>query len=221
MPRFDVVATDLDRTFSREDLGVDDDALRAVAELRRAGVLAILATGRTEAEVADKPGLSRAFDAYVLESGARVGRWGALEDAPVPLLGLDGLGHDLQARGIEAWRGPRSLSVAREHLAEVTALATKHAVTALPNRDRVDLVPSGIDKGRGLARALELLAPGRRLTVLAVGDGENDAGLLRAADHRVAVANAVDGLRQLAHEVAPLPAAQGFAWVVRNRVLVH
>jgi hydroxymethylpyrimidine pyrophosphatase-like HAD family hydrolase len=217
--RFDVVATDLDRTFSREDLDIDPQALEAVADLRRAGILAILATGRTEGEVALKPGLAGAFDCYVLECGARVGRWGALRDAHVPLVGLDGLCADLKAAGVEVWRGPMSASVARADEGKATGLAVKHGVTALPNRDRIDLVPAGIDKGVGLAKALELLAPGRRLRVVAIGDGENDMGLLRAADHRVAVANATQGLIALAHEVTPHPAAAGFRWLVRNRVL--
>lgn len=217
--RFDAVATDLDRTFSRQDLGLDPDALAAVDELRRAGILAILATGRTEGEVAGKPGLSAAFDGYVLECGARYGRWGDLRPANVPLTGLDGLCAALQARGVEVWRGPMSASIARADLEHAAPLAVEHEVTALPNKDRVDLVPAGVDKGVGLANVLEILAPGRRLRVVAVGDGENDLGLLRAADHRVAVANAVPGLVALAHEVTPHPAADGFKWLVRERVL--
>lgn len=217
----DVVVTDLDRTFSREDLAIDPDALRAVAQLREAGLLAILATGRTEGEVAQKPGLRDAFDGFVLECGARYGRWGRLQDANVPLTGLDGLCRDLFALGIDVWRGPMSGSIARADLDRTAPLAVRHEVTVLPNKDRVDLVPAGIDKGVGLARLLEVLAPGRRLRVVAVGDGENDLGLLRAADHRVAVANAVPSLVALAHEVAPLPAADGFKWLVRERVLAR
>lgn len=217
--RCDVVATDLDRTFSREDLEIDPQALEAVAQLRRAGILTVLATGRTEGEVALKPGLPEAFDCYVLECGAQVGRWGALRAANVPLAGLDGLCGDLKAAGVEVWRGPMSGSVARADLPKAAALAVKHGVNVLPNRDRVDLVPAGIDKGVGLAKALELLAPGRRLHVVAIGDGENDLGLLRAADHRVAVANATQGLMALAHEVAPHPASAGFRWLVHDRVL--
>lgn len=217
--RVDVVATDLDRTFSRQDLEIDPDALRAVDELRQAGAVVLLATGRTEGEVAQKPGLRQAFDGYVLECGARYGRWGELQDVNVPLTGLDGLCADLKGQGIDVWRGPRSASIARADLARATPLAVAHEVTVLPNKDRVDLVPAGVDKGVGLAKLLELLAPGRRVRVAAIGDGENDLGLLRAADHRVAVANAVPELVALAHEVAPQPAADGFKWFARERVL--
>lgn len=211
-----VVATDLDRTFSREDLSIDPEALDLVAALRRAGVLTVLATGRTEGEVHHKTGLPEAFDGYVLECGARSGRWGRLKDANVGLGGLDRMCAELKAEGIEAWRGPMSASVARADVARATELAVRHGVTVLPNKDRVDLVPAGIDKGVGLARLLQDIAPGRRLHVAAIGDGENDLGLLRAADHRVAVANAVPGLRDLAYEVAPLPAADGFKWFARR-----
>ena len=214
--RVQVLATDLDRTFSREDLSIDPATLDLVAALRRAGILVILATGRTEGEVHTKPGLPEAFDGYVLECGARVGRWGRLRGANVTLAGLDRLCADLKAGGIDVWRGPMSASVARGDIARTTELAVRHGVTVLPNKDRVDLVPAGIDKGVGLGHILEELAPGRRMTVAAIGDGENDLGLLRAADHRVAVANGVPSLRDLAHEVAPLPAADGFKWFARR-----
>lgn len=218
MARFDAVATDLDRTFTREDLTIDQEALAALAQARAAGILAVLATGRAEHEVAER-GLGGLFDAYALESGARVGTWGALRDAPAPLAGLQALLKDLEVRGIEAWRGPRSASVERRHLPVVERLAARLGVAVLPNRDRVDLVPAGIDKGAGLAAALAAVAPGRHVRVLAVGDGENDVGLLRAAQHGVAVANAAQELKAVATEVAPLPASAGFAWVVRERLL--
>lgn len=218
-PAFDVVATDLDRTFSREDLTLDPAALAALADLRRAGVLAVLATGRTEAEVAERPGLAGAFDGYVLESGARIGRWGALRDTPAPSAGLDRVCTELAAAGVDVWRGPRSASIPRHGLALAAQLGARHGVDALPNRDRVDLVPAGIGKGPGLRDLLDLLAPGRRLRVAAIGDGENDLGLLGAADLAIAVPNASTRLLRVAHEVAPRPAAQGFAWLVRERVL--
>lgn len=214
--RIDVLATDLDRTFSREDLEVDTEALRLVADLRRAGVLVVLATGRTEGEVHAKPGLPEAFDGYVLECGARTGRWGALRSANVPLTGLEALCGHLKAIGIDVWRGPLSASIARTDLEQAAPLALRHEVTVLPNKDRADLVPVGIDKGVGLAALLQELTPGHRPFVLAIGDGENDLGLLRAADHRVAVSNAVPGLRDLAHEVAPFAAAEGFKWVAKR-----
>jgi len=64
------------------------------------------------------------------------------------------------------------------------------------NRNDVMVLPSGIDKGSGLLRALKEM--GLNGTIIAVGDGENDASLFRVAQFRVAVKNAVDPLKSMA-----------------------
>jgi hypothetical protein len=87
-----------------------------------------------------------------------------------------------------------------------------------PNRDRIDILPKGVDKGVGV-RALLQDWDRPRARVVAIGDGENDIGLFSVSDYAVAVANAVPSLRMAADEVAPYPAARGFTWLVDKRIL--
>jgi hydroxymethylpyrimidine pyrophosphatase-like HAD family hydrolase len=55
------------------------------------------------------------------------------------------------------------------------------------------LMPRHVDKGSGITAAVEALGVGAH-RVMAVGDGENDFSMLRAAGVRVAVPNAVPEL---------------------------
>jgi hypothetical protein len=65
------------------------------------------------------------------------------------------------------------------------------------NKGALMVLPPGINKGTGLAAALDELRLSAR-NVVAVGDGENDHALIEGCECSVAVANAVDTLIQRA-----------------------
>src|SRR6202011_945651 len=65
------------------------------------------------------------------------------------------------------------------------------------NKGAVMLLPSGVNKQTGLAAALEELGLSLRNTV-SVGDAENDHAMLTASECGVAVANALDALKDRA-----------------------
>jgi hydroxymethylpyrimidine pyrophosphatase-like HAD family hydrolase len=66
------------------------------------------------------------------------------------------------------------------------------------NKDSVMVCPPGVDKGTGVAEAIEHYAPVAETFVVCFGDGENDVALFGPADLRIAVSNAVDELKTIA-----------------------
>lgn len=96
----------------------------------------------------------------------------------------------------------------REHLGGAAELAYSENVC-------LDLMPPGIDKGRGLT-ALSTLMGFSMDSVLAIGDNHNDIPMIRAAAVGVAVANAVPQLRSIAHYIAPSNDDDGVADTIRR-----
>src|SRR6185436_7246242 len=68
------------------------------------------------------------------------------------------------------------------------------------NKGAVMILPPGINKASGLARALAELGLSAR-NLVAAGDAENDHALLDAAEYSVAVSNAITTLKQAADRV--------------------
>jgi hydroxymethylpyrimidine pyrophosphatase-like HAD family hydrolase len=65
-----VAALDLDGTLTSEDR-LSPEALEAIDQARRAGLVVVLVTGRIEEELkAEFPGIADHVDALVLENGA-------------------------------------------------------------------------------------------------------------------------------------------------------
>lgn len=211
-----VLATDLDRTFSRPDLHLDEAALRAAAELRSRGVRLVLATGQVLGVLADGSPLHDLFDAYIMEGGGVWGRPGAWHFTAPDVQPIRDLTNALVANGVEVRRGLASLSIATEDAAVLHKVPQVHAVDMRKNRDRIDFTPKGVDKAVALRIVLQEWGIDPRHAV-AVGDGENDAELLACVGHGVALANAVPGLKQVADEVAPYEAAAGWVWLA-NRI---
>lgn len=206
----DALAVDYDRTLTDESLRPVPAALSALAAARRAGKRIVVVSGRglpfLEVE------LGEAVDAIVAENGCLV-------------RGPDGT----TATGAPPWDlrthlDPLDLAIEYGELlasAEVEAtprlhealLAARIDADLVPNRDRVMVLPRGIDKAAGLRRALDLLGIDPERTA-AAGDGENDVPMLLLAGHRIAVANAVDEVKRVAHEVTQEYGGHGVArWV--------
>ena len=221
---FDVVVTDLDRTFTDLDLALDRSALAAARQLRQAGITLVLATGRRVQDLEAWPALHDAFDGFVVECGAVWGTWGRWHSTAPESAAVRSAARALKAQGCTLDEGAASCSVPADWAQRLDALPERKRLSVQPNRDRLDVVPAGVDKAAGLRLLLAHLAAARPASaarwpegprILAVGDGENDLPVFAASTRSVAVANAADIVRQAADEVAPLPAAQGFVWATR------
>src|SRR5690606_9963417 len=68
------------------------------------------------------------------------------------------------------------------------------------NKGSVMILPSGVNKATGLEAALEELGMSAH-NVIGVGDAENDHAFLRCAGYGVAVANALESLKETADRV--------------------
>lgn len=195
MPRWTVLASDFDGTLATEGW-VPVEALAAVARFRARGGRFVLVTGRRLPELFEVfPETDKVADLVIAENG------GILHDPAAPpdtLLGPpppEDLKEVLVSSGVvdveigellvSAWRADEiAVRRAAHHL------EPRWPCQVVPNKDRVMLLPAGVDKGTGLRAAVRAL--GAELTeVVGIGDGENDVPLLQAAGLGVAVADAV------------------------------
>lgn len=81
--------------------------------------------------------------------------------------------------------------------------------------DTLECVREGVDKGFGLLQCAEVLGLSRSETI-AVGDGENDLAMLRAAGLGVAMANAEASVRGAAALICPSNDEDGVAWLIER-----
>lgn len=213
MPRWSVLASDYDGTLATAGR-VPAEALDAVTRFREAGGTFVLVTGRRLPELYDVfPETDRFVDRVVAENG------GLLLDpssppevvlAPPPPDDLKSVLVDAGVVDVEI--GETLVSAWREDEIGLRRAAHRLAPAwpcqVVPNKDRVMLLPAGVDKGTGLAAALATLDVPLS-EVASIGDGENDVALLRAAGLGIAVADAVPGLRAHADLLTSADASAG------------
>jgi HAD superfamily hydrolase (TIGR01484 family) len=199
VPRWSVLASDFDGTLATAGR-VPVETLEAVSRFRAAGGTFVLVTGRRLPELYDVfPETDQVVDRVVAENG------GVLYDPKHPpsvvltVSPPDELKQVLVESGVtDVEIGDVLVSAWRDD--EIAVRRAAHRIAHLwpcqvvPNRDRVMLMPAGVDKGTGLAAAVATLGLSLR-DVVAIGDGENDVALLRAAGLGVAVADAVPALQ--------------------------
>lgn len=214
MRQYRVLASDYDGTLARHGR-VPAEAEDALVRYRAAGGLVVLVTGRRHEELEEVyPGIATSVDLLVAENG------GLLVDYPSDhrrtLLGArlpDELHEVLHREGVHIFEtGELIVSAAREDEAGVRRAAALldpgWPCQVVPNRDRVMLLPEGVDKGVGLRAALAVLDVDASAAV-AIGDAENDLPFLAAAGLGVAVADAVAGLLAVADLVTGAPGPLG------------
>jgi hypothetical protein len=121
---------------------------------------------------------------------------------------------------IPLWRGIAIAGTTMPHDGAVWAASRELglAVHVETNRNEVMVLPPGASKGAGLLNLLQREGLSPR-NLLAIGDAENDHSLLQAAEVKVAVANAVEGLQAIADHVTPEAGPAGVAGFVRRYLL--
>jgi HAD superfamily hydrolase (TIGR01484 family) len=202
--RFKALATDYDGTIAHHGT-VDPATVDALQQFKSTGRKLLLVTGREIPDLHSVFSETGIFDIIVAENGALL-YWPDTKQerilAPTPPKEFADL---LRQRGVKA------LSVGRVIVATVDPYGTEvqQAISELnldlniiPNKGSLMVLPNGVNKGFGLAAALnEFEIPSK--AVVAVGDAENDHSLLREAGFSAAVANALPELKKTAHWTTP------------------
>ena len=203
-------ATDYDGTLAHHGT-VEDAAIKALERLRRTGRRLLLVTGRRLDDLMEIFPRLDLFDRVVAENGAllfcpETRTEKLLADAACPKL-VEGL----RKRAVKPLYVGRAI-VGTEEPHETDALAVIHELAlelqVTFNKGSVMILPSGVNKATGLARALEemCLSPHN---VVAVGDAENDHAFLAACGCAAAVANALPPLKDRADLVLDRPHGLG------------
>jgi HAD superfamily hydrolase (TIGR01484 family) len=195
--RYLALASDYDGTLAH-DSHVSEEALAALRRLKDSGRKLILVTGREMPELQSVFPDYKICDAIVAENGALLvwpgeGREEVLGEPP-PETFLTEIIH----RGVKpfsvgkvvfaTWR-PHEVAV----LDVIQTLGIEYQI--IFNKRAVMVLPSGINKATGLAKALKRLkiAPAN---VVGIGDAENDHAFLESCAVAAAVENALPSLKE-------------------------
>jgi hydroxymethylpyrimidine pyrophosphatase-like HAD family hydrolase len=209
------IACDFDGT-GATDGRFAPEAAGALDEAKRNGIATILATGRVLEELRASDVDFSIFDAVVAENGAILwlpasGRLLQLGDSPPEhLLGA------LRSRGIPFQAGTVVIGTWTRHLPQVIDLIVESGEDLQPvlNRGALMVLPSQVNKGTGVARALEELRRSEH-NLVAFGDAENDYPLFRLAEVAVAARGSVPGIEAIADDRLTLSGGAGVArWIM-------
>ena len=214
-----VIATDFDGTISQGDQ-LAPKAGRALRRWREAGRLTVLVSGRPFEFLHDLQAREQTFDLIVAENGAVLYN-ARTDEMRLPFGEVPGdLLDTLANLGVPLWRGI-AIAGTTTRYDDAVWVASRElglAVHVETNRNEVMLLPPGVSKGAGVLNLLkgEGLSP---RNLLAFGDAENDRSLLQIAEIKVAVANAVEGLKTIADHVTPEVGPAGVATFIERYLL--
>ena len=197
--RFHVLATDYDGTIAHHGL-VDAATREALERVRASGRKLILVTGRELADLQRVFPQLELFDAIVAENGAVIFQPAKRSMRLVAEKPPEAFAARLRELGV----APLSVGeviVATWQPHEAVVLETIRELglelQVIFNKGAVMVLPSGVNKAVGLRGALEELGLSPHNAV-GVGDAENDHAFLGVCECAVAVANALDSLKERA-----------------------
>jgi hydroxymethylpyrimidine pyrophosphatase-like HAD family hydrolase len=213
-PTFELLACDYDGTLAQGGL-VDAPTLAAIGRLRAASVRTVLVTGRRVSSLlATFPEIAL-FELVVAENGAvlfepgRDRTTGLAMPPPPELLAC------LARNQVPFVRGHSIIESIEPHeqtiLEGIRELGIEWHIVF--NLGAVMVLPPGVTKATGLARALQILDVPPD-AVVGIGDAENDHALLGYCGLSVAVANALPAVRAAADLITKGDHGRGVAEVV-------
>jgi len=194
--RYLALAADYDGTLSTNGV-VDDPTLRALERFLASGRKLIMVTGRHLDDLKSTCPHLELFSRVIAENGALLydpaSKNERLLAEATPAIFVD----ELRRLGVPISAGKVIVATLRPHESTVVDLIHRQALklNVIFNKDAVMVLPSGVDKGTGLTRALAeigLSAQG----VIGIGDAENDLSFLELCGLSVAVANALEMVKE-------------------------
>jgi HAD superfamily hydrolase (TIGR01484 family) len=201
---YQALATDYDGTLAT-DGAVFEPTLQALEALRRSGRRLLMVTGRELDDLKSVFAHLELFDLVVAENGALLYRPKTGEEIllaePTPVL----FRQRLEALGVRPLSFGRIIVATVEpHETEVLATIRELGLELqiIFNKGAVMVLPPGVNKATGIAAAAKELGLALR-NIVAIGDAENDHAFLAACGCGVAVANALDMLKDEADWVTP------------------
>jgi phosphoglycolate phosphatase (TIGR01487 family) len=197
--RFAALATDYDGTIATHGT-VDEPTLEALRSLKSSGRKLILVTGRELPDLRLVFSHLDLFDRIVAENGALLirpasGEQIALAESP-PAEFIDRL-RQRDVSPLSVGRAIVATTEPNESIVLTTIRDLGLELQVVFNKGAVMILPSGVNKATGLAKALEELGLAAE-NVVAVGDAENDHAFLESCGCAVAVANALPALKERA-----------------------
>ncbi len=212
--RFRALATDYDGTLATHGR-VDGPTVASLQRLRASGRKLLLVTGRELPDLKQVFPEYALFDRIVAENGALLHRPSSGEEVLLCEPASTTLAERLRELHVPISVGRAIIATVEPHHTRV--LEAIHELgfeeQLIFNKGSVMVLPSGVNKATGLARALaELRTPAA--ATIAIGDAENDHAFLAACGCGVAVANALPSLKSRAHVVTQGAHGAGVAEVI-------
>jgi len=207
--RYFAHACDFDGTLAHQG-SVSPSTGEALKRLKESGRRVILATGRQLDELLRIFPETAIFDRIVADNGAVLyspaNRETRVLADPPPAAFLAAL----RLRGVPFNVGQVIIGTVEPYDATAIEIIKEQGLElqVIYNKGSVMILPSGVNKGTGLATALAELGISAHNAV-AVGDAENDHALLNLCEIGVAVANAIPTLKKRADLVTSLPNGRG------------
>jgi phosphoglycolate phosphatase (TIGR01487 family) len=219
--KISTIACDYDRTLTDEKLKVSKKAVQILKTAKmRKKVKIIIVSGRMLGFLIKMNEHFQVADALVAENGAVI----FLPNVDTKLVLKERSGQRLRDAfkllDIPLEIGDVIVSTKRTYETTILKIINeaKLNVNIEYNRDSLMILPPGIDKGKGVLRALLLLGVPKG-GLACIGDAENDVALFRIADVSVAVANAVNSLKKQADIICDSSHGEGVVEFVKNYVL--
>src|SRR5437588_11281925 len=195
--RYHALACDYDGTIAW-DGAVSENTVLVLEELRKSGRKLILVTGRELDDLIKVFPRLDLFDRVVAENGGLLYRPATREERPLAERPPDEFWEELIKRRAERVSVGRVI-VATWRPHETTAVELIRdlglELQVIFNKGAVMILPSGVTKATGLNFALAELGLSCH-NVVGVGDAENDHAFLAMCECSVAVANALDTLKE-------------------------
>ncbi len=220
------VITDIDGTLTNEKRLLSTAAIETIRVLQNHGIEVVLASGNTSCILKGLTRLIGTGGSFIGENGGvyRIGYTGqmkVLPDRTVALKALDIVQKHFLEKGIELdlySQSDRFADVAFARtvpVEEVRALISDLPVTILDTQFAIHIQEQGFDKGFTFLKVCDELkiSPSE---FLAIGDSENDIGMIKSAGIGCTVRNATDRVKQVAGYIAGKSYGDGFVEIMER-----